>query len=982
MIYNSSTCRRNVFANWCLTLISAIAAPVVAKAEVFYVAQASLGSASGADAADARPVTFFNAAANWSSPSKQTGKIGPGDTVILVGTISSQLIIEDSGTAGHPIAIQFSPGSALSTPAGFLNGAISAVEVSYITIDGNDLSGTIECTDNGSAPTYGHQSGAIGIYCNQCSNWVIENLVVKNMYVRTNSTDLSEGAANSICIYPTCASGGPFTNFKITGCVLSNAYQGVMTGYENGTGTLEYSYNTIENCNWGIAFGDNRNGAICSGVLVHDNSISHAANWDDSTGADSYHHNFIYSFDVNGGTMSNYSVYDNVVGPGYGVYSTSAIFNEGNSNCLIYNNVCVAGPGDAPDDALVTLQNRNTCAPTYQVFNNSFVGSGTNNGIGIYVNSTSTINCTVAIENNIVDGMQTNIAVFNSGLINLTSNNNDFFGYGSGTAFSHSGNSSGNFESPSQWAANSLDSKSLFTNPELNALYVPSSTSPAIGSGVNLSAFFKTDAALDSRSASAAWDMGALLPDSGGIVFVVQPLSQNVALGSTVSFLVAAVGTPLPTYQWQKNGANILGATAPTLTLANVSSVSAGTYDAVASNSSGSSVSEGASLTVMTPPAITSQPASQSVSVGANVAFVVSASGNPTPTYRWQKNGAALSDGGDIAGSESSTLSLSDVTSANVGSYVAIATNSIGSTSSNAASLTVASTSTPTPVITSGKSATATVGTAFQYSITATNSPTSYAASGLPPGLSLNLKTGVISGTPTTGGTFLATIMAANSEGTASATLSITVQSAASGPISYVQGAYTTPQTQVATVTQSYPAPQVAGDMNVVVIGWSSPTVQILSVADTKGNVYIPAAATTTLSGLGAQAIYYAKGIASAAAGSNVITVKFHAAVSYPDVRVLEYRGVTAAVGSVSLVGNGASASSGSITTAGKGLLVAGSYVATATTSSGSPFVMRMITKPDADIVEDQITSAAGTYNAKAPVSPVGLWIMQMAAFK
>jgi len=82
------------------------------------------------------------------------------------------------------------------------------------------------------------------------------------------------------------------------------------------------------------------------------------------------------------------------------------------------------------------------------------------------------------------------------------------------------------------------------------------------------------------------------------------------------------------------------------------------------------------------------------------------------------------------------------------------------------------------PVISSSTTVTGTVGTSFSYSITASNSPTSYAATGLPTGLSVNTSTGVISGTPTTAGTSIVTISGTNAGGTGSATLSITINPA------------------------------------------------------------------------------------------------------------------------------------------------------------------------------------------------------------
>lgn len=82
-------------------------------------------------------------------------------------------------------------------------------------------------------------------------------------------------------------------------------------------------------------------------------------------------------------------------------------------------------------------------------------------------------------------------------------------------------------------------------------------------------------------------------------------------------------------------------------------------------------------------------------------------------------------------------------------------------------------------VITSPFSATGTVGLSFSYQISATGSPTSFNASGLPAGLSVNTATGLISGTPSAAGVFMASIGAQTSDGEASAALTITISSSA-----------------------------------------------------------------------------------------------------------------------------------------------------------------------------------------------------------
>lgn len=79
------------------------------------------------------------------------------------------------------------------------------------------------------------------------------------------------------------------------------------------------------------------------------------------------------------------------------------------------------------------------------------------------------------------------------------------------------------------------------------------------------------------------------------------------------------------------------------------------------------------------------------------------------------------------------------------------------------------------PVITSPTVAETAVGAIFTYRITATGSPLHFAASGLPAGLSLDATTGLISGTPSSGGSTRVAVEATGSGGTGTATVLIDV---------------------------------------------------------------------------------------------------------------------------------------------------------------------------------------------------------------
>ncbi len=173
----------------------------------------------------------------------------------------------------------------------------------------------------------------------------------------------------------------------------------------------------------------------------------------------------------------------------------------------------------------------------------------------------------------------------------------------------------------------------------------------------------------------------ATLTVNENTAITTQPQSQDVCEGADVTFTVVASGSNL-TYQWQKDGSNISGATSASLTLSNVTSADQGAYTCAVSGDCGSVTSDAAVLTIGAGVTITEQPQSQTACTGGDVTFTVTATGDNL-TYQWQK------DGSDISGATSTSLALNNVTSADNGSYTCVITSDCGSVTSDAATLTV-----------------------------------------------------------------------------------------------------------------------------------------------------------------------------------------------------------------------------------------------------------------------------------------------------
>ena len=199
-----------------------------------------------------------------------------------------------------------------------------------------------------------------------------------------------------------------------------------------------------------------------------------------------------------------------------------------------------------------------------------------------------------------------------------------------------------------------------------------------------------------------------------------QPESQSVVAGKTATFSVVATGSGALTYQWQKNGIAIGGATGASYTTpATTTADNNAQFTVVVTDNSGSLTSNPAILTVTAAsvaPSITTQPANQTVSAGQAATFSVTATGTAPLTYQWKKNNSVIS-GANSASYTTPATTASD----NNAQFTVTVTNSVSSATSNAATLTV---NVPPTIVTQPASQTVALGQAAKFSVTAAGSGT------------------------------------------------------------------------------------------------------------------------------------------------------------------------------------------------------------------------------------------------------------------
>src|SRR5450759_569991 len=185
----------------------------------------------------------------------------------------------------------------------------------------------------------------------------------------------------------------------------------------------------------------------------------------------------------------------------------------------------------------------------------------------------------------------------------------------------------------------------------------------------------------------------ALLTVNQQVSITSHPASLIRCAGQAASFSVTATGT-IVSYQWQFNGTDmvdgggITGTKTANLVISPVNSSNAGNYSSIVTGSNNIANSNVALLTVNVPVIITQQPLAQTKCNGDILVLEV-APNKLSMTYAWEFNGAPLLNSGRISGADTYSLVITNVSSADAGSYRCTVSNVCTSVISNPAIVTI-----------------------------------------------------------------------------------------------------------------------------------------------------------------------------------------------------------------------------------------------------------------------------------------------------
>lgn len=491
-----------------------------------YYAQTSAGGNTGADCADA----IAQSSISWTA----------GNTYHACGTLTSALTVASSGTSGNPITIFFETGAKYSNALFPVTGAIDTSSRSWVVIDGGvpcgpsvaeaSCNGLIENTGNGSGLANSTDQ-SVGIRVVGSSNIVVQNMLVRNIYVHNSVSDTAP-----------------------TGQPLPSGIYG--TGVISGI-TIHDS--KLHDANWMISFADSAveshivvynseiyNSDHCFAVGVttqtdddivfHDNVCRDGANWD--TTANAYHHDGQHLYGTSGGKITNALTYNNTFRGYWGVNNTAALFIEGISGSEIddtaFNNLFVQDTtAFSWNEGFVNTGNiSGTNSSVTKLYNNTFIAGTGQHAFMAQISYAVDVRNNVFITSDTANGVTIDALSTTTGTI-------DYNAYASTQSTPFEINNVG--KSYAQWKTAGWDAHSpagnVGTPPfNLNATTgIPLSSFIGIGAGVDLTSLGITALTTDKRSAArpngSPWNIGAFQSATAA----ASSFSGKIALGGKAS---------------------------------------------------------------------------------------------------------------------------------------------------------------------------------------------------------------------------------------------------------------------------------------------------------------------------------------------------------------------------------------------------------------------------------------------------------------
>lgn len=501
---------------------------VISNAAEYQLTTSGAGSGNGSNLSNAMSVSTHN-----------SGTFSPGDTIVINGTVSEQIIPPSSGTSGNPITYLFAAGAKMSKgvwPTG--QGAIQLGTKSWIIIDGGatgtiggrnatgTVNGIIECTSNGVGLATQNTCG--GVVGTGASNCIVKSLKIGPLFLRTGTTDQNQPGAG----VENLASSAEITNFRVTNCVIHDSFFGINLEGGDASSGFQIDTNEIYNCNHAISLATrNSSSNNITGSTIYNNWMHAWTIWNDTTVANSHHHNGVF-LKADSGVIDGVDIYGNKFGPGYGgSYQTAAIYgNTGMKNIRAYNNLFLAGTGEYSSNAMITLES--TRATTISIYNNTFlndagisISCSGSNGLVPGLNAAQTWN----VKNNLgaTSGGYGFIQVHYSPGITLNCDYNIGYGYNySANPYDFSSDGTGNTMTFAAWQALGYDTNGSTSNPSVNT----NGTLTIARPGADLSSLFTIDYTGATRSAPfdiGAFEYGAALGAS---------LTATTATAATINF--------------------------------------------------------------------------------------------------------------------------------------------------------------------------------------------------------------------------------------------------------------------------------------------------------------------------------------------------------------------------------------------------------------------------------------------------------------